>query len=223
MKTIKMYLLIVLLHVTDTLFTGKWQQNLKAWIQLQVAKPQAWAQLSRAGRVNRREMRLHGGFQQPALFQLPDLAVFTSPNPSWGRGGWRTHSDRWLGGPQSCPSLRVLPCRQQRWYSPCCLGELTLLSGIGHISRAHCFQAGGSGSSIWMPAIRIKRSWREDCYSQVKTLLPSSSPALDLTAGFWSVDEMRKQAGWCVQRISFRHAYMYVTDFDGDLLCVTLI
>lgn len=37
-------------------------------------------------------------------------------------------------------SAGVLPRVQEEWYSPCCLGELTLLSGIGRISRAHCFQ-----------------------------------------------------------------------------------
>ena len=45
--------------------TSKWQQSLKAWIQLLVAKPQAWAQLCRVGWVNVRERWAAGVFQQP--------------------------------------------------------------------------------------------------------------------------------------------------------------
>ena len=60
-------------------------------------------------------------------------------------GNVKTLSERSDSRPQSCFRPGVLPSLQEEWYSPCCLGELTLLSGIGHISRAHCFQ-GFSGT-----------------------------------------------------------------------------
>lgn len=135
--------------VTDVLscqnytLTGKWQQSLKAWIQLLVTKPQAWAQLW-VGRVTGRERWAVGVFQQPASAEETlDLCGRRQQTPGsyWERlfKNLLRERERWLA--LSGASVQAfLPCLQEEWYGPRCLGELTLLSGIDLISRAHCCQ-----------------------------------------------------------------------------------
>lgn len=119
------------------LFTGKGQQSLKAWIQLQVAKPQTWAQLYRAAQANRRQRRVHGGSEPPA-------PAIGAGSQSWApieqRRGLQTLALTGGWAALRAASAPLLLPRLLQWYGPCCLGELTLLSGIGSISRAHCFQ-----------------------------------------------------------------------------------
>lgn len=132
-------------RVTDVLscqnymLIGKRQQSLKAWIPLLAAKPQTWVKLS--GRVNGREKVDRLGFVQPTSAEDARSKWVQRANTTFilRQEIQKLACERSWSCPQNYFGPHVPPCLQEEWYSPCCLGELTLLSGTGHISRAHCF------------------------------------------------------------------------------------
>lgn len=173
---------------------GKWQQSLKAWIQLLVAKPQTWAKLCRVGWVNRRKRWTVVVVNNLPLLRTLDLSGFREQTP----GSYRRKilklalRGRWVAL-RAASGQASPPCLQEEWYGPCCLGELTLLSGIGRISRAHCFQGlsaqSGRSCLLFFPSsghVWILEDKEKIFHSEVLPLsLPSSFSVIILFHLLW--------------------------------------